>query len=87
MTIKEIIHKPELGIKQATITLDYDEIRDISNLIYEESKKEENLKINSFNKLRRDMFFLFDLVKNGCIDGACVKKLFDLQEIINKNKL
>lgn len=71
MTIHEIIHNPEYAIKQATVTLDYDEIRDISNLI---------CKAKVTGKLRSDMFLLFELVKNGCLDKFSLEHALEIRK-------
>lgn len=84
MIIKEIIHKPEWKTKSAIVELGYDELRDIANACYEESKKNDNSKDVSFMKTYRNMFFLFDLVKNGCIDGATISVLSKIQAQIQK---
>ena len=77
MTIHEINHKPNFAIKNATVTLNYEEIRDISNLLCDIDKIRPLS--NTEAKLHRDMFFLFDVVKNGCIDNFTVEHLGELQ--------
>ena len=78
MTIREIIHNPECATKQATVTLDYDEIRDISNLL---------CKSKVTGKLRSDMFLLFELVKNGCWDRYTLKHALEVRESDDINNL
>lgn len=71
MTIREIIHNPKCAIKQATVTLDYDEIRDISNLL---------CKSKVTGKLRSDMFLLFELAKNGCWDKYTLEHALEIRD-------
>lgn len=78
MTIHEINHKPNIAVKNATVTLHYEEIRDISNLLCEIDKIRPLNKTEA--KLHRDMFFLFEMVKNGCIDSFTVEHLGELQD-------
>ena len=75
MTIENM--KPQTGFKYATVTLNYEEIRDIANLLCEINKTRSLSKTEA--KLHRDMFFLFEVVKNGCIDSFTVKHLGELQ--------
>lgn len=76
MTIESM--KPQTGFKYATVTLNYEEIRDISNLLCDIDKIRPLSKTEA--KLHRDMFFLFEVVKNGCIDSFTVKHLGELQD-------
>ena len=78
MTIHEIVHNPNQSIKNATVTLNYEEIRDIANLLCEIDKIRQLSKTEA--KLHRDMFFLFEVVKNGCIDSLTVEHLGKLQD-------
>jgi hypothetical protein len=73
MTIHSITHNPEYGIKKATVTLQYEEIRDIANMLYEHTQDEQTRPEKHI--LHRDFFLLFELVKNGCIDGFTVEHL------------
>lgn len=77
MTIKEIIHNPERGIKYATVTLNYDELRDLSNVLCDIEKDENWIKRPSYWKVRRNIHWLFDLVKNGCVDDWSVYTSYD----------
>ena len=86
MTINEIIHKPDRNTKNATIYLDYDEIRDIANMLCSVTKQNE-YQTESYKKLHRDFFLLFELVKNGCIDGFTCEHLFQLDKKINEGKI
>lgn len=76
MTIENM--KPQAGFKYATVTLNCEEIRDISNLLCEVDKIRPLSKTEA--KLHRDIFFLFEVVKNGCIDSFTVKHLGELQD-------
>lgn len=78
MTIHNITHNPKYGIKTATVTLEYNEIRDIANVLYQDTKDEETR--SEKHILHRDFFLLFELVKNGCIDGFTVETLNKIQE-------
>lgn len=77
MTIHNITHNPQYHIKKATITLSYEEIRDIANLLYEASKDENTH--SEQHILNRDFFLLFELVKNGCIDSFTIEHLNEIQ--------
>lgn len=83
MIIKEI--NCNTNFKSATITLYYDELRDISNGLSELSKLDEK-RSPEFYKIRRDMLLLFSLVKNGCLDSWTIKRLSDITEKINKEQ-
>lgn len=78
MTIHNITHNPIYHVKKATITLSYEEIRDIANMLYEASK-DENTRSEQL-VLNRDFFLLFELVKNGCIDSFTVEHLNEIQK-------
>lgn len=84
MIIKEIIHKPEWKIQSAIVELGYDELRDIANACYEESKRDDNANRASFIQTYQNMFFLFDLVKHGCIDSTTISVLSKIQAQIQK---
>ena len=62
----------------ATIKLNYEELRDLSNLL---RRSEVSTKT-----LNRDFFLLFDIVKNGCIDRFTMARLKNLQDDINSEK-
>lgn len=78
MTIHNITHNPKYGIKNATVTLSYEEIRDIANMLYQTTKDEKTR--SEQHILHRDFFLLFELVKNGCIDSFTVETLNKIQE-------
>ena len=86
MTINEIIHKPDRNTKNATIHLDYDEIRDIANMLCSVTKQNE-YQTENYKTLHRDFFLLFELVKNGCIDGFTCEHLSLLNKQINDSKV
>ena len=71
MIINKIIHNPDNEIKKATITLDYNEIRVISNLF---------CKCNIKGKLRTEMLLLFELVKNGCLDKCSLEHALEIRK-------
>lgn len=84
MTIHEIKHEPDRSIKSAIIHLDYDEIKDIGNLLCTIRDNKE-CQTQNYKKLRRDFFFLFEIVKNGCIDGFTWEHLYKLNQDIHSD--
>lgn len=86
MNIIELKHYPERSIKSAIVRLDYDEIRDIVNILYHACKDEKNKDRTSYHQIHRDMFLLFELVKNSCIDSFTVEQLGKLQDAIKESK-
>lgn len=76
MTIESIKHRTDFN--NATVTLNYEEIRDISNLLCEIDKIRPLSKTEA--KLHRDTFFLFEVVRNGCIDSFTIEHLKELQD-------
>lgn len=77
MQIREIIHDPKYNVKCATVTLDYDELRDLSNVLCDIEKDESWTKRPSYWKVRRNIYWLFDLVKNGCVDDWSVERSYE----------
>lgn len=70
MIINELNYKPDLKIKNATVTLNYEEIRDIANGLFYLLEDDETFKPNqsekdSFTQTKRKFDMLFDLVKYG----------------------
>ena len=82
MTIHELNQKPDIGIKNATICLDCDEIRDIANMLCSVVKHQQEFQTEGYKTLHRDFFFLFEIVKNGCIDGFTCEHLAKLNKAI-----
>ena len=85
MIINELNHKPDLKIKNATVTLNYEEIRDIANGLFYLIEDDETLKPthsekDSFEQTKRKFDMLFDLVKYGCVTD------FTLSHIVQKPK-
>lgn len=78
MQIKEIVHDPKYNNKYATITLDYDELRDLSNVLCDIEKDECWAKRPHYWKIRRNIHWLFDVVKNGCVDDWSIEHSYDL---------
>lgn len=68
----------------ATITLTYDEIRDISNGLYYLTNPSliENNTNEEYKNVAAKTSFLFDMVKHGNIQPETVNKLF---EVYNKD--
>lgn len=73
MLIREINHYPEMKTKSATVELTYDELRDISNALYECSKTHDK-----YHQTRTKMFILFEIVKNGSLDCWAIEKLYEM---------
>lgn len=73
MIIKELNHKPELKIQNATVELTYDEIRDIANgffyLCHQEGEvyKPFDSELSNFKQRKKSFDILFDLVKHGTV--------------------
>lgn len=87
MEIKEIVHNPKYNVKCATVTLDYDELRDLSNALCDIGENESWTKRPSYWKIRRNIYWLFDLVKNGCVDEFSVEQSYELlqkEKVANK---
>jgi hypothetical protein len=83
MIINELNHKPDLKIKNATVTLNYEEIRDIANGLFYLLEDDETFKPNqsekdSFAQTKRKFDMLFDLVKYGGVTD------FTLSHIVPK---
>lgn len=80
MLIKEINHKPELKIKDAIISLSYEEIRDIANVfIYISHRDNKDFKptdseMKSFKQREQDFNILFDIVKNGSVAQTVIDR-------------
>lgn len=72
MVIKEI--NAQSNFKSATVTLFYNELREIANGLYELSQMEFKRDLD-FHKCHRNMSFLFNLVKHGTIDSASIQML------------
>ena len=69
MVIREINHYPEMGTKSATVELTYEEILAIENAL---------VRSKAPNPTRRRWFYLFEIVKNGCLDPWAIEKLYNL---------
>lgn len=72
MIITELNYKRQLNIQNATVTLKYDEIRDIANALFyvldcDETFKPSQSEKDSFAETKRKFDMLFDLVKYGGI--------------------
>lgn len=68
MLIYKIESDYERKIYGAKIELNYDELRDLSNILCDAEQLEEWSSRSSFIKLARNIHFLFDIVKNGTVD-------------------
>lgn len=84
MTIHNIEHNLQGNNRRATITLDVEQIMYISNALCD-AVKDENAP-ETLLELKRDMFLLFEIVKNGCIDSFTVEHLATLQQRIQEKQ-
>lgn len=80
MIINELNHKPDLSIKNATVTLSYDEIRDIANGLFYLLEDDNTFKPNqsekdSFAETKQKFDVLFDLVKYGCVTDFTISHI------------
>lgn len=82
MTIQRI--DCESGYKNATITLGYEELRELANGLYELSRLDEE-RNPDFYKIHRDMSFLFSIVKHGCLNPLIIKKLQEYQQKLEES--
>ena len=83
MTINKIEHNLQGNPRNATIPLDVEEIMYISNALYQAVKSTENPS-PAMLETKRDIYLLFELVKNGCIDSFVVEYLNKCQEKIKE---
>lgn len=86
MTILEIQHNIDRKIFNATIKLDYDEIRDISHALYYLCEDEKNKKRTSYHEIHMEIAALFGLVKHGRLTGCALDLLNSLQNAIEQSK-
>ena len=85
MNIKNL--SSEKGFANATISLDYEEIRCICNSLFTLSTVENVEQESNFDKVRADFVALFALVKHGMIpefESAIIYKLLCKQDSQNK---
>lgn len=80
MTIHKIEHDLQGNNRRATITLDVEQIMYVSNALCNAVKNENASE--TLLELKRDMFLLFEIVKNGCIDSFTVEHLAEFQQRI-----
>lgn len=74
MTILDIQHYPS---NEATIKLTYKELLDLCNILNK----------HAFNsELHQNFFLIFELVKNGNIDGFTIAELHKIAKDIYDNK-
>ena len=83
MTINKIEHDVPNRPRKATITLDVKEIMYINNALYLAVQTLENPS-SSMLEIKRDIYLLFELVENGCLDSAAVGILGEHQVKINE---
>ena len=82
MTVHRIEHNLERNIRKATITLNVEQLMYITNALNKYIKEEHNTE--NLLELHRDMYLLFSLVKDGCIDCVTVEHLQELQNKIKE---
>ena len=85
MTINKIEHDFPHGPRKETITLDVEEIMYISNALCQSVKVVENPN-SSMLEIKRDVYLLFELVKNGCLDSVAIEILGEHQAKINETE-
>lgn len=83
MIIKELNHKPEYKIKDCTVSLSYDEVRDIANGMYllvehiEHPDKVSTITATeraNFETVKNSFAVLFDLVKHGQVQQFTINR-------------
>ena len=82
MTIHKIEHDMERNIRKATVTLNVEQLMYITNALNKYIKEEYNTE--NLLELHRDIYLLFEIVKNGCIDSVTVNHLHELQQKIEE---
>ena len=80
MTVHKIEHDLGRNIRKATVTLNVEQLMYITNALNKYIKEEYNTE--NLLELHRDMYLLFSLVKDGCIDSVTVNYLNELQQRI-----
>ena len=86
MTVHKIEHDLGRNIRKATVTLNVEQLMYITNALNKYIKEEHNTE--NLLELHRDMYLLFSLVKDGCIDSVTIEHLHELQnriEVLDKN--
>ena len=85
MYIEELIQKP--GRKSITMTMSYDEIRDIANGLYhltaddkKQAKTSNTRYYSDYDEIAAKTHFLFDMIKHGNIQPETTCKLYNLQK-------
>lgn len=79
MTIREL----NTSSRRVTVTLDYEDLRCVSNSLYELSKIDDVEKDKEFDIVRKRFIELFALVKHGHIPEFELKLMY---ELIHKGK-
>lgn len=82
MTVHRIEHNMENNRRKATITLNVEQLMYITNALNKYIKEEYNTE--NLLELHRDMYLLFSLVKDGCIDSFTIEHLHELQQKIEE---
>lgn len=73
-----LIRELNTNSKQATVTFDYDELRCLSNSLYEVSKFDDVKKDIEFKKVYAKIIELFALVKHGNIPEFELRMMYKL---------
>lgn len=84
MTIHKIEHDLKSNRRNATVSLNVEQIMYIANAL-NKYIKDERLS-ETLLELHRDFFLLFEVVKNGCIDSFTVEHLGKCQQMIEEFK-
>ena len=69
MTIKELTSRGEIGVNNATVSLSYEECRDLAHGLYEyislARKNKDTKTLNRYKDIYKKVSKLFHLVKSG----------------------
>lgn len=92
MTIKEIKSYREKEVQEATVTLTYDEIKDICTAMVHyvkcknatKFKDEPKERVYRFFDTKRDMCILFELIKNGKLDQCTINRYAEIMDEVEE---
>lgn len=76
MNIRELKCGISLNDSSADISLNYNEIRDISSALNKVIEQDLNY-LKKYGHIARKMDILFDLVKNGCVDIRTIQNYME----------
>lgn len=92
MNIENMISKPNL--KSITVTLTYEETRDIANGLYWLNRIINNpgdksitkeIKSDSYKEISAKTSFLFDMIKHGMVQPETIAKFSNMNDDIDKS--